>query len=276
MCIIAIKPTGVQLPDTERIVTMFDNNPDGAGIMYAENDQVFIKKGFMTVEPLLEYLSSRDWTQLPVVLHFRIGTAGPNNELNCHPYPVGMKNFTEGTCKQAMVHNGILYDYDPPKESEINDTQVFLHEIVEKLPENWKENSAISKLVSNEIGTNKLAFLDKDGTITKFGEYIESEGCYYSNDSFISYQAFNACSTNDFDDLFDYGSSDFKSSLSFEPAFSMDDEGLAFLQAWNKQEFQEYLKELEEKCERVDNNTYMDDLERYYEVDPSNLTIFKY
>lgn len=263
MCIICIKPSHIQMPDENTIRTMFENNPDGAGIMYTENKKVVIKKGFMKVEPLLDYLNSRDWTDLPVILHFRIGTAGPNNELNCHPYPVGTANFVEGECELAMVHNGILYDYDPPKGSEINDTQVFLHEIVEKLPKNWLKNSAIKKLISTEIDGSKLAFLDKKGKINTFGKFEERNGCYYSNDSYY-YSSFLSLKTCE------------NESISFNSSFYVDDEGIAFLQAWTKQEFKQYVDELEEKCQQVDDNIFLADSDVYYEVDCSDLAIYRY
>lgn len=241
----------------------------------------------MEVEPLLEYLKTRDWTDLPVVLHFRIGTAGPNNELNCHPYPVGKENFVEGECELGMVHNGILSDYDPPKGSQLNDTQVFLHEIVEKLPKDWLNNSAIKTLIEHESLGSKLTFLDKNGTITNFGDFEEYEGCYYSNDSYMPrFRSFNTCSTywdryDSFDDMFGLEDSKFlypnkNYSISFDSAFNVDDEGVSFLQAWTKKEFSEYLEELESKCRQVDDNIFIADTDVYYEVDPSDLAIYRY
>ena len=284
MCIICVKEKGIKMPEENIIRTMFEENPDGAGIMYQENKKVFIKKGFMEIEPLLEYLKTRDWTDLPVVLHFRIGTAGPNNELNCHPYPVGMANFTEGECELGMVHNGILYDYDPPKDSDINDTQVFLHEIVEKLPKNWLKNSAIKTLIEHETKGSRLTFLDKNGSITKFGKFEKYEGCYYSNESYLPRARNYACMStwNDsFDDMFGLNESKFLNSnrnysISFDSAFCVDDEGQAFLQAWTKKEFNEYVEELENKCQQVDDNIYVANTDVYYEVDPSDLAIYRY
>ena len=47
MCIIAIKDKRINLPSTKTLETMFRNNPDGAGFMYAKDGKVIIRKGFM-------------------------------------------------------------------------------------------------------------------------------------------------------------------------------------------------------------------------------------
>ena len=89
MCIIAIKPKDVKMFDDFTIETMFENNPDGAGYMYydSKTKDVVINKGFMTLGALLNSLHSKDLTHTNVVLHFRIGTSGYFNKMNCHPYP---------------------------------------------------------------------------------------------------------------------------------------------------------------------------------------------
>lgn len=189
MCIIAIKPQGAPMFPEKMIRTMFSRNGDGAGIMWTENNMVHIKKGFMKVEDLLEFLNGRsDWENIPAVAHFRIGTAGLNDQLNCHPYPVREKNQTECECELAMVHNGILHDFNPPRGSKINDTQVFLHTVIDRLPKTFLGNRGIRRLIEESIGSSKLAFLDRKGKITTFGRFIEDEGYSFSNESYKSYE----------------------------------------------------------------------------------------
>jgi len=135
MCIIAIKPQGKQMFDDNTIKTMFINNPDGAGYMFYDKDskKVCIKKGFMTCKGLLDSLHSKDFTDTNVILHFRIGTSGLNDKLNCHPYPLYQINDTKCSCELGMAHNGILHDFTPPKGSKINDTQTFIKEVLNNL-----------------------------------------------------------------------------------------------------------------------------------------------
>lgn len=175
----------------ETLKQMFAKNPDGAGIMWTENGKVRIEKGFMNIEAFLNFIHSKNWAGLPAVLHFRIGTAGGNTPLNCHPYPVYEENkFLSYQCNLAMVHNGILFKYNPvrKKDKGINDTQIFIREIVSHLPKGFQDNPTILYLLQNEIGTNRICFLDNKGKITKLGSFIEDNGYYYSNASYRIYR----------------------------------------------------------------------------------------
>ena len=50
MCIIVAKRSGIPMPDRTILHTCFENNPDGAGVMWTEDHKVHIRKGFMTVD----------------------------------------------------------------------------------------------------------------------------------------------------------------------------------------------------------------------------------
>ncbi|MBR2679176.1 MAG: class II glutamine amidotransferase [Exiguobacterium sp.] len=187
MCIIAIKPKGQKMFDDDTITTMFINNPDGAGLMYynAKNENhVAIHKGFMTCKSLLKYVHSMDLTDVNVVMHFRIGTSGLNDALNCHPYPLYVKNKTNMNAKIGMAHNGILHSFNPPKGSKINDTQTFINTVLNKLTPDFLTDDNATTLLQNLIGTNKLAFMDNDGHLTLIGKFIEDKGYYFSNQSY--------------------------------------------------------------------------------------------
>ena len=56
MCIIAANAAGIPMPNRERIKTMWDGNRDGAGLMYVENGQVRIEKGFMKYKDFTKVL----------------------------------------------------------------------------------------------------------------------------------------------------------------------------------------------------------------------------
>lgn len=186
MCIIAIKKASVPMFSDQLIRNMYDRNPDGAGIMYRKGNDVHIEKGFFSADKVLEYCHAHaaDLADTDVVMHFRIATSGKKDGLGCHPYPVWNKNSkTSCDVKLAMVHNGILDTYGYKGTDEINDTQVFIKELLRKLPHNFLRNQAIMSMIGKTIGTNKLAFLDKDG-VTTVGEFIEDDGYLYSNTSY--------------------------------------------------------------------------------------------
>lgn len=184
MCIIAVKPASKAMFNDSVIKQMFSRNRDGAGLMWTENETVHFKKGFMTVHEILNFVHSRNWDGVPVVLHFRIGTAGPNNGLNCHPYPIWQSNRLEGECDLCMAHNGILSSYTPEFGSKINDTQVFVNKVLSNLPEGFLESKGIRHLICKAIGTNRLCFLSKTGKITRFGNWVEDDGYFFSNESY--------------------------------------------------------------------------------------------
>ena len=184
MCIIAIKPKGKPMFPERSIRTMFANNPDGSGFMYCRNGKVVIEKGYMTAESLLARLQRTDLTDFNVVIHFRIGTSGLNNKLNCHPYPIYRKNSLACECDLGMAHNGILHGYVPSRYSKVNDTQVFIANVISNLRKGWQYNPDVLMLIEELIGSNRLAFLDNQGHLTLIGEYIEDDGYIYSNTSY--------------------------------------------------------------------------------------------
>lgn len=196
MCIIAVKPASKAMFDDSVIKQMFARNRDGAGLMWTENEAVHFKKGFMTVQEILDFVHSRNWDGVPVVLHFRIGTAGPNNGLNCHPYPIWQSNRLEGECDLCMAHNGILSSYNPPFGSKINDTQVFVNKVLSNLPEGFLESKGIRHLIRKAIGTSRLCFLSKTGKITRFGSWVEDNGYFFSNESYkVPKKAYSSCAS---------------------------------------------------------------------------------
>lgn len=196
MCIIAVKPSSKQMFDDAIIKQMFFRNRDGAGLMWTEDETVHFKKGFMTVQEILDFVHSRNWDGVPVVLHFRIGTAGLNNGLNCHPYPIWQSNRLEGECDLCMAHNGILSSYNPPFGSKINDTQVFVNKVLSNLPEGFLESKGIRHLIRKVIGTSRLCFLSKTGKITRFGSWVEDDGYFFSNESYkVPKKAYSSCAS---------------------------------------------------------------------------------
>lgn len=219
MCIIAIKPKGKKMIDRHTIETMFGNNPDGAGYMYYDVDakKVRIVKGFMTCNSLLKSLNKKDLTNTNVVIHFRIGTSGLNDKNNCHPYPIYDNNNINCLTDIALAHNGILKGYEPHKDSKINDTQVFIRDVLKPLKTGWQNDKDKTGLINKLIGTNKFAILDKNNKVTLIGDFISENGYIYSNTSFrapkVYYPTYysNYKPKNEKDDLFssEYDEKDF-------------------------------------------------------------------
>ena len=83
------------MPDYETLSRCFTHNPDGAGISWCENNEVKIRKGFMTFDEFNSFLVSLgkrlDLTDTSLVMHFRITTHGGTNQSNTHPFPISKK-----------------------------------------------------------------------------------------------------------------------------------------------------------------------------------------
>ena len=198
MCIIAIKPAGIKLPDQKKLTTMWANNSDGAGFMYPHDGQVLIQKGYMTLEDLLAALKDiskqLNITATPIVLHFRIGTSGGNTAENTHPFPVtshvAALQKTRGHVPLAVAHNGII-DIRPRKK-EISDTMEYTASILAplyQLKPDFYKHAPGRELIYN-TSQSKLVFMDGQGHVETVGDFHCAEGILYSNYSYLPYYGY--------------------------------------------------------------------------------------
>lgn len=102
------------MPTDETLLLAWKSNTDGFGLAYGDGRQVQIRKGAMTPEEMLALIAScPDLTDLPVILHLRLATAGKVDPGNCHPYPISGSasrlRTTTLSCGAAIAHNGHIY-----------------------------------------------------------------------------------------------------------------------------------------------------------------------
>src|SRR5688572_22394359 len=128
MCIAILKPEGIVIPEY-RLRNCFENNPDGAGFMYADraSDSVKIRKGFFTFNAFMQAYTHavEDAPDATFGIHFRISTSGRIDKHNGHPHRIDRRT--------AVIHNGIL-DIQVPKESPDSDTVIFCRGVLSALP----------------------------------------------------------------------------------------------------------------------------------------------
>ena len=95
MCIIVSKAKKIEMPDGKTLLRCFESNHDGAGVMWAENGAVHIRKGFMEYDDFNSYLNELEnrisLKDTALVMHFRITTHGSTNPSTCHPFPLSRK-----------------------------------------------------------------------------------------------------------------------------------------------------------------------------------------
>jgi len=145
-------------------------------MMWTQDGKIRMKKGFMHLMDFMDFWKTKEWNEVPAILHFRIATHGGINSKNTHPFWVFPK-------KLAFVHNGIFYFEDP--KDKISDTQIFNRHVLKQLPRNFLSNTGFRILLEDFVGvSSKLAFLSSDGEIDIFNEdggTWGDDGCWFSN-----------------------------------------------------------------------------------------------
>lgn len=224
MCVIAVKPKGIDMPTDEVLQQMWNTNRDGAGFMYNDEGRVHIKKGFMTFDDFKRNLQSvyDELTRRAInlkedvsfVYHFRIATHGTVIPENTHPFPVSsdidaLKALDVST-DLGMAHNGVIRTLDNDLTHNLTDTATFVKDVL--VPFKAFFSSAflqlanITKFIGNTINASRLAFLDGEGNVTKIGSWTTGE-CQldYSNKNHVPYtppKTTTAYTYDDDDDLY--------------------------------------------------------------------------
>ena len=149
----------------------------------------------MTLEELLNSLEDLkkkiNIEEIPLILHFRISTSGKTDGATCHPFPVtsdlNALRKTHVITNLGMAHNGIISDFEE-KKSIYSDTQLFVNKCVSYLYDmnpKFLHDDRTEKLLEPIINGSRLAFLDSHGNIYRYGDWIENDGIYYSNEGYI-------------------------------------------------------------------------------------------
>ena len=192
MCIIAYKPTNIDFPSDTILKNCYENNPDGAGFMYALHGKVYIKKGYQTWESFknaLEKARKETGDKVPYVMHFRIATQGYEKTMT-HPFPLSsnMSNLKRllYDCNIGVAHNGIL-DITSDGSKDYSDTMKFITDYLCLIIRSyfWWKDDRTKALIENLIDGSRLAILDKNGHCELMGKgWEEKDGIYYSNGSY--------------------------------------------------------------------------------------------
>lgn len=213
MCIIVYKPINENVPKRDILQRCFNNNNDGCGYMFNDNNAVVIRKGFNDFNTFYKQLKTdvkkHDLKSKTLVLHFRIATSGGLEKNKTHPFVLTNKsklinkyNGDAITCDVGVVHNGVLNDY---VYGGLSDTQNFIKDFLyDVYYSNLKENIK-NKIIKSELNSNKLIILDKTGNAKKYGDFIYDDGVYYSNSSYKERYYYTSKNYNSYyDKYYDY------------------------------------------------------------------------
>lgn len=190
MCVIVMKPNGIDMPDKDTLYSCWITNPHGAGVSIVdkEHNTVWTKKGFMKFDDLMDYLNEADkiynLKNSAVMLHFRFVSVGKKCKTQCHPFPISYKlkdiERIEYNSEMTFSHNGTLFI---KTDKGLSDTQIYAYK---HLPYMTMED--IEKDINGSF--NRLCFLKNDGTYKLIGKFIKDKGCYYSNNSYSLYKSY--------------------------------------------------------------------------------------
>ena len=192
MCVIAYKPNNIAFPSDTILKNCYENNPDGAGFMYAYKGEVHIQKGYETWEAFKNALDkARKLTgdKVPYVMHFRIATQGYEKTMT-HPFPLSSKMSNlkklKYDCNIGVAHNGIL-DLTSDGSKDYSDTMKFITDYLCLIIRSytWYNDDRTTTLIERLIEGSRLAILDKKGHCQLMGNgWVEDNNVYYSNDSY--------------------------------------------------------------------------------------------
>lgn len=179
MCIIALKPEKKIFSRTQ-LKTMWDNNPDGAGFMYAEGGKVHIIKGLMTLDALCAAMEQVGQAR-KMVIHFRIKTHGAVSGALTHPFWITKD-------KLGMVHNGVIRALVNETSENESDTAVFARKFSAAYqdPITAIKHEFHRDMLESYIGFSKMVFMDETGATYILNEALgEWHGnVWYSNDKY--------------------------------------------------------------------------------------------
>lgn len=197
MCIIVIKKPDIKPPSIDVLKRQFNNNPDGCGFMYTQDNKVRVYKGFMkfedfeyTYKKVLEDIGEK----VPMIFHFRISTQAGVIPQFTHPFPYSTKKsdmeLLSYTCPLAMAHNGVISLTSSSLAKDYTDTSKFVNEFLPLIIKDnlykFGEDKRVMALIEKLVGASRLAFLDRNGTINTVGNFYEDKktGLIFSNNTY--------------------------------------------------------------------------------------------
>jgi len=192
MCVILVckdkKPSNIILKKAQR------QNNDGIGIGYYENNQLIIKKG-LKLKQLRKLVSS---INLPFTIHFRFTTSGVTCKELIHPFLIDSTSpivLSGKVSNDVLFHNGHLSDCGTLLEQAYNENRLSTSDILElnKAPISDSRIMAVLKSIKQDdefirdIGYQKVIVMRYNKVeINGYGNFIQDNGIYYSNQSFLT------------------------------------------------------------------------------------------
>lgn len=168
MCCIIHRPKDAkEISELDKLRPIIRINSDGWGVSYFQNGALQTIKS-LDMSKAIEKVRELESENIEFLFHARYATHGDKNLANCHPY-----NLNNG----VLFHNGKI-DI-PCQNKKLSDTHYFSLRI-NKWFNKHKSIDWILNRYKKNIGPSRFAVMSNDGTISKFGNWHEVDGCNYS------------------------------------------------------------------------------------------------
>ena len=155
--------------------------------MYAENNQVHIRKGFSGVRALRKSINEnvKDIKNTPIVYHFRIATSGIIKPGNSHPFPLSNSvtdlQSLEISCDTGLAHNGIFQGLG---DKFISDTMEFIRDTLSRFSFDELCSIRVLNLLDMALEGNRVVILNGDGDVITFGNWVKDGAILFSNSTY--------------------------------------------------------------------------------------------
>lgn len=166
MCLILIKPAGVSLPATDILEKAAYVNHDGYGFVTSKGKACKTTNYRAFISQLQQVKKDE-----ACLIHMRWATHGSKTTKNCHP-------FYDKDTKVWFAHNGVL---PIPSKHDMTDSEICFREtLVPAIKKYGFGSERFCTIEDNARGGSRFAYM-KDGRLYMSGDFIEHDGCYYSN-----------------------------------------------------------------------------------------------
>lgn len=138
MCIIITKTKGAKPLPTKCFENAWDNNPDGAGILFNDGKTTTLIKGIMERKEFLKKVKLANKKECSFIIHTRIATHGSIKPENTHPFVSKTLGF---------AHNGTMNI--KPLEDKTDSESFFVWTIADKTFKWCQENKFLLDLATD-------------------------------------------------------------------------------------------------------------------------------
>lgn len=167
MCVIIVKPAGVEMPCNDILHAAAIANPHGFG--FATPNHVYKN---LSYDKFIERLSKVP-AATPCIMHFRYATHGSIKQSNCHPFRCGNLIF---------AHNGVL-SLQPI--GDMTDSETCLRQVVAPAVRRYGLDDDRTHQIINQAREGSRFALLQGRKLRLYGDFKIAGGCYYSNFNFL-------------------------------------------------------------------------------------------